>query len=294
MSKRNTNNSAINTKLRTSFVITIVSISLVLFLLGLEGLIILNANKLSEYVKENLGFTVFLKDDVKEVEMLRLQKYLDAIPEVKSTLFISKDEAAEILIKDLGEDFVSFLGYNPLAASIDVKFHAADATPVTFSKIEKELLGFPQVKEVNYKESLIHLVNEKIYQISIILLVFSLVLFSISIVLINNTIRLMVYSKRFLIKTMKLVGATNNFIRTPFVLKGALNGLLSALVSIVFLTICIYFLRNYLKDFAGNIDIELLGILFLSVILIGMFITSITTFFAVSKYLKLKSDRLYL
>lgn len=287
-------NSAVKTKLRTSFIITIFSISLVLFLLGIEGLIVLNANKLSRYVKENIGFTVFLNDNIKEVEMHRIQKFLDAIPEIKSTEFISKEAAAKQLSAELGEDFISFLGYNPLPASIDVKFYADFATPESFAKIEKELLQFEQVKEVNYKESLIHLVNEKIYQITLFLSAFSIILFAISVVLINNTVRLSVYSKRFLIKTMKLVGATNSFIRTPFFLRSAVHGIISALLASSYLFFLIYYFQNFVKDFAGNIDIELIGILFLSVIIIGMLITSITTFFAVNKYLKIKSDDLYI
>lgn len=291
---RNSDNKTVKTKLRTSFVITIVSISLVLFLLGLEGFLVLNANKLSEYVKENLGLTVFLNDNTKEVEMRRLQKYLDAVPEVKSTEFVSKEEAAEQLTEDLGEDFLSFLGYNPLSASIDVKFHAAYANPQTFAKIEKELLEFPQVSEVHYIESLVHKVNEKLYKISIFLLAFSVILFAISIVLINNTIRLTIYSKRFIINTMKLVGATNNFIRTPFVLKSSIHGIYSALLSLVYMLVVIHFFQNFIKDFAGNIDIELIGILFLSIIVVGMILTAVTTFFAVNKYLKIKSDDLYI
>lgn len=287
-------NSAVKTKLRTSFIITIFSISLVLFLLGIEGLIVLNANKLSRYVKENIGFTVFLNDNIKEVEMHRIQKFLDAIPEIKSTEFISKEAAAKQLSDELGEDFISFLGYNPLPASIDVKFYADFATPESFAKIEKELLQFEQVKEVNYKESLIHLVNEKIYQITLFLSAFSIILFAISVVLINNTVRLSVYSKRFLIKTMKLVGATNSFIRTPFFLRSAVHGIISALLASSYLFFLIYYFQNFVKDFAGNIDIELIGILFLSVIIVGMLITSITTFFAVNKYLKIKSDDLYI
>ncbi|MFC2087481.1 cell division protein FtsX, partial [Bacteroidota bacterium] len=211
-------------RLRTSYLTTIVSISLVLFLLGIMGLLLMNAKRLSDYVKENIGFTLFLNDGVKEADIIRVQKILDASGYVKETEFISKERAAQILQEDLGEDFIEFLGYNPLSASIDVKLFARYANPDSLAKIENEFKRFPIVNEIYYQENLLHLVNENVSKISIAILLFSGLLLLISLTLINNTIRLSVYSKRFIINTMQLVGATGAFIRRPFLLKAALHG----------------------------------------------------------------------
>jgi len=280
-------------KLRSSFITTIISISLVLFLLGLSGLLILNSKKLSDYVKENIGFSVILKENVKEVDIIRLQKDLDATHYVKSTKYITKDEAAEDLKKELGEDFVEFLGFNPLLHSIDVKFYADYANTDSIAVIEKELTEYPQIKEVFYQKTLVHLVNENVKKISLIILIFSGILFFISFTLINNTIRLSVYSKRFIINTMQLIGATKSFIRWPFLLRSILHGIIGAFIAIGMLVAIIYFAQKELKEVVNFQDIELVGILFLLVILLGILITWVSTFFAVNKYLRLKTNDLY-
>ena len=179
-------------QLRSSYLTTIISISLVLFVIGLVGLLILNAHKISRHVKENISVTVFLKNDVKEVDMIKLQKSLDASVFVKSTDFISKEQAAQELKDELGEDFVSFLGYNPLLPSIEVKLKAEYANADSIAKIEQRLVKYSQVKEVSYQKSLIEAVNQNIKKISLVLLVFCGLLFIISLSLINNTIRLSV------------------------------------------------------------------------------------------------------
>lgn len=287
-------NKALKYKLRTSFITTIISVSLVLLLLGLVGMLLLNAQRLSNYVKENIGITIFLKDNVREVDMHRLQKELDAMDIVKSTLFVTKDEAALELQQDLGENFIDFLGYNPLPSSINVKMYAEYATAENFQKFEEQIVKYDEVKEVYYHKSLIHLVNENIRKITAGLLGLSFLLFIISFVLINNTIRLSVYSKRFLIRTMQLVGATKGFIRTPFILKSAGQGILSAVISLIMLSGIIYTIKNEFIDIAGDIAYELIGILFIIVIILGAIISSIATFFAVNKYLRIKSDDLYI
>ncbi len=280
-------------KLRSSFITTTISISLVLFLLGLTALLILNSKKLSDYVKENIGFSVILKEDVKEVDIIKLQKDLDATHYVKSTKYVTKEEAAEELKKELGEDFVDFLGYNPLLSSIDVKFYADYANSDSIAVIEKDLAEYPQIKEVFYQKSLIHLVNENVKKISFIILIFSGILFIISFALINNTIRLSVYSKRFLINTMQLIGATKSFIRWPFMLRSILHGIIGAILAIGMLIIIIYTAQKELKGIVSFQDIDIIGILFLFVIVLGIIITWISTFFAVNKYLRLKTNELY-
>jgi len=287
-------NKSITFRLRTSFITSIISISLVLFLLGILGFIALNANTLSRYVKENLGFSIFLKDSVKTVDMQKFQKDIGVMSGVKATRFISKEEAAQTLKNDLGEDFISFIGYNPLPATIDVKFYSEFTEPDSLAKFEKVILQYPIVREVTYQKSLLNVVNENLKSISFILMCFISLMLVICIALINNTIRLTVYSKRFTIKSMQLVGATRGFISGPFVLKGTINGLIGAFVALSILSGIIFYLQNDFKKIASYVDFELLGILYLSVIFLGILITSISTYFAVNKYINIKTDNLYI
>jgi cell division transport system permease protein len=280
-------------KLRSSYATTIISISLVLFLLGIIGFLYLNANRLSVYVKENLGFTILINDNAREAEVVRLQKVLNAAAYVRVAEYINKEQAAELLKDELGEDFVEFLGYNPLLASIEVKLAADWANPDSMALIEAQINSFPQVKEVYYQKNLLDAIHENVKKITIVLAIFSLLLLFIAIALINNTIRLSVYSRRFLINTMQLVGATQGFIRKPFLLKSVLHGLAGSTVAIVLLSIFIYGLSNEMDGVIGFSNIFLIALLFLIVIGIGIFITLISTFFAVNKYLRLKTDQLY-
>ncbi len=278
-------------RLRSSYVTTIVSISLVMFMLGVMGLLLLNANRISSYVKENIGFTIVLKDNVKEIDSKRLQKELDLKPYVKSTEFITREQAAQELSSQLGEDFVQFLGYNPLFEAIDVKFYANYTNMDSIPYIEQSLLTYPEVKEILYQKSLVHTVNENVRKIGFILFVLSAVLFLISVALINNTIRLSIYSKRFLINTMKLVGATENFIIKPFLLRGALHGAMGGVLSIVLLAIL-----NWLtmSDFEGILSINSIIILYVIILFVGAFISTLSTYLAVNKFLKMKPDELHL
>lgn len=286
-------NTAAKRKLRSSYVTTVISISLVLFLLGIIGLLFLNTHRLSTYVKENLGFTVLVNDNSREAEVQRLQKILNASEFVREANYVSKDEAAEIMQEELGEDFVDFLGYNPLLSSIEVKVFAEYANPDSMAVIENQVLNFPQVKEVYYQKNLLHAVNDNIEKISLVLGGFTILLLVIAIALINNTIRLSVYSRRFLIKTMQLVGATRGFIRKPFLATGILNGLAGATIAIILLSLLIYGLSNELQGMIGFGNIALVGILFAIVVVLGILITFISTFLAVNKYLRLKADDLY-
>lgn len=280
-------------QLKTSYFTTIISISLVLFLIGLIGLLVLNAQKLSDYIKENFSVDVILYDNLKEVDMIRVQKDIETAQFVKDTRFISKEDAAQEMQNELGEDFVEFLGYNPLLASIEVYLHSKFAHPDSMSFIAKELEAYPQVKEVFYQKSLIHQINENIRKISLIILVFTSLLMIISTVLINNTIRLSVYSKRFLINSMKLVGATKQFIRSPFLLKSALQGIYGSLIAILLLLGIMYMAQKEMREFVLLFDIKLYSILFAGVIAIGIIITTVSTYFAVNRYLRIDKDQLY-
>lgn len=280
-------------RLRSSYVTSILSVSLVLFMIGLLGLLILNAKKLSDYVKENIGFSVILNEDVKEAEIIRLQKNLDAARYVKSTRYITKEKAAREMEELLGEDFINFLGYNPLLASIEVQLFAPYANNDSIKVIEEELKEISQIKEVFYQKSLIHLVNENVKKITIIILSFSSLLLLISLTLINNTIRLSVFARRFIIKTMELVGATRNFIRKPFLYKSILHGFYAAILANFLLALVIYFGQQQFMDIFSILDFQTIGFLFLFVLFVGISLNWLSTFFAVNKFLKMHIDRLY-
>jgi len=281
------------TKLRSSYLTLVVSVSLVLFLLGVLGLVLINAKELSDYFRESLSFSVMLNDDAKEADIRMLQKDLDAKLYVKSTEYVSKEEAAAKMKEDLGEDFINFLGDNPLPPSIDVYLYAKYTSPDSVAKIEKYVLEYPFVKEVYYQESLLFLINENVRKISFFLLVISSFLFLIALTIINNTIRLSVYSKRFLIRTMQIVGATRSFIRRPFLIQSAFHGLMAALLAMGLLMGLLYLIeKEFLLMFTFE-STNLLILLGVSLILFGVLINIISTFFSVNRYLSISEDKLY-
>lgn len=280
-------------RLRSSYFTAIISISLVLFMLGLLGMMLLQAKRASDYVRENIGFSVILKDEVKEADILKFQKSLKLTEYVKRTEYIDKEKAAKELTQDLGEDFVDFLGYNPLLASIEVRLNSAYANPDSLSWIEADLMKNPAIKEVFYQKDLVALVSENIKKISIVLLIFSLLLLVIAITLINNSIRLALHSKRFIIKTMELVGATPSFIRRPFVIRGIINGIIGASLAILLLVGVLYYIKKVFPELFVSQDVEMVVSLFGMVLLLGILITWISTSLAVHRYLRMKTDKLY-
>lgn len=280
-------------QLRSSYFTTLISITLVLFMLGLLGLIILHANKISNHVKENIGFSITMNNNIKKGDIVRLQKTLDVSSFVKNTKYITKEEAADELKKELGEDFIGFLGYNPLLPSIDVKLNAQYANSDSLKKIEQRLLQNSKIKKIYYQESLIDLINNNIKKISFALLGFSILLLLIALALINNTIRLSVYSKRFTIKTMQLVGATKNFIRRPFIVQGIIQGLLGSFISILLLSGLMFFADKELPELINIHDYRIYGLLSMGIISIGIILSWISTYFAVNKYLKMDDDKLF-
>ncbi len=280
-------------RLRSSYLTTIISISLVLFMLGMLGLIILNAQQISNHVKENIGFSIILNKDVKQQEVKHIKDLLDTEPFVKQTDFIDPDEAAEEFQEALGEEFVKFIGENPLLPSIDVKLNAAYANPDSLANIEANLLENTKIKEVFYQADLVDAVNTNMKKISFYLLGFSVLLLIIAMALINNTIRLSIYSKRFLIKTMQLVGARHSFIRRPFVMQGIGNGIVAAFIAIGLIVTFLYYLQQQFPELIDFKNIELYGALFLVVIILGIIISWISTNLAVRKYLRIESGDLY-
>lgn len=280
-------------KLRSSYLTKIISVSLVLFIVGVVGLLLLNARKLSRHVKENIGFTIVLKDNIKEVDMIRLQKRLDASKYVKTTEYITKEQAAENWKKELGEDFIDFLGYNPLLPSIDVRLFAEYANTDSLNIIETELKNQKQIKEIAYERDLVKIVNKNIRKISLVLLAFSGMLFLISLSLINNTVRLSVYAHRFIIKTMQLVGATKSFVRTPFIAKSLLHTIYSVFITYLMLGGVIYLINKELPELSLLNDIDTIAILYVGILFLGTIIVWVSTWFAVNRYLRLKSNELY-
>jgi cell division transport system permease protein len=280
-------------KIINSYVTTTISITLLLFLLGLISLMYLTSDKISNYVKENISFTVFIKDDAKEADILKLQKLIDAKPYVKSTLYITKDMAADQLKKDLGESFLELLTENPLPPSIEVKYKAEYAVPDSIDKIAKDISKYPIVDEMYYQKDLIYLVHKNLNTIGFFIMILSLFLLIIAIALINNTIRLLVYSKRFLIKSMQLIGATNGFIKVPFIIKAVYQGFISSILAILLLSTLIFYLQNNLSDIINFYEPKILGITFGFILISGLLITFLSSFFAVNKYLRLKISDLY-
>jgi len=280
-------------RIHTSYITTVISITLVLFMMGVLGLLILHAKNLSDYVKENIGFSIMIRENIKEGGILEFQKKLDAQPYVKSTEYIPKDRAAVELKKELGEDFIGFLGYNPLLPTIDLRLKAEYANLPSVVQIEKKLLANPEVKEVFYQKSLVEMVNQNIERISLVLLGFSLALLIISIALINNTIRLSVYSKRFIIRSMQLVGATEGFIQKPFIIRGIVNGIISSVLAIGLLMMVVYFAIEEVPELLQIENLMMYIILVGSTLVLGIMISWFSTYFAVRRFLRMKTDSLY-
>lgn len=280
-------------RLRSSYFTSTVSITLLLILLGSIGLLLLNTKRISDYVRENIIFKVILKDNIREVDIFQIQKALDAKNYVKETVYIPKEKAAIELQEELGEDFIEHIGHNPLLPSIEVKFLASYANNDSIAVIENDLKEFNQIKEVYYQKNLIHTVNENVKKISLVVLIFSSFLLLIAIALINNTIRLAIYSKRFIIRTMQLVGATAGYIRRPFLYRSILQGIVGALIAMAVLIGLIYLLQNEMSDIIRLNNTNILVLLFIIVLFLGIIINWLSTYTAVSKYLRIKTDKLY-
>ena len=278
-----------------SYFMSLMSIALVLFLLGVFALLMMHAQKLSNHLKENIGFEIVMNSNVKEANILKLQKELDAMPAVKSTEYITKEEAIRRLSEDLGEDFLQWLGNeeNPLLPSIDVRFNAAWANNDSIAAIQARLLKNPNVKEIYYQKSLVGLINQNVNRIGIGLMVASVILLIIAITLIRNTIRLSIYSKRFLVRSMQLVGATPAYIRRPFIRSGILQGFFGALVADAFLALLLYGLTNRLPELFIIQDYTIVIGVFVAIIALGMLLGGLSTRFALRKYLNADVDRLY-
>ncbi|MEC8853551.1 MAG: permease-like cell division protein FtsX [Bacteroidota bacterium] len=272
----------------------VISMSLVLFVLGILGFLLINANRLSNHVKQNIGFSVMIKEGVKDVDIMQLQKLIDSKAYSLESDWVTKEDAAKGLQEQLGEDFIAFLGYNPLLESIDIKLKASYANPDSLLILQQQLTTNDLIHEVFYQKDLVEKINENIRKMSIFLLSFCILLFILSFTLINNTIRLTVYSKRFLIRTMKLVGATNKFIKGPCLSDSIYNGIYSSLVAICMLLTVFQLLQSDMPDFLNIQDFKSMGIIFACIFVAGILFTWLSTFFALRKYLRIKESEIYL
>jgi cell division transport system permease protein len=280
-------------RLISSYFSVVISISLVLFLLGLLGLLVLNTKKVADHFKEKIALSVYLKDTAKQVEIDQLQQSLALAEYTKSATFVSKEQAAEEHSATIGENFMEFLGYNPLQNSIDVYLLADFVSPTKLEEIQNEIMTKDFVDEVIYDKPLIVLLNDNIKKISLWVLVISAIFLFIAVLLINSSIRLSVYAKRFTIKTMQMVGATKGFIRRPFILKSIKLGILGSVVAIFGMFLVLFYLDKYFPQMQFLQDKFLIGSLFMFILLMGIFISWISTFFATQRFLNLRTDELY-
>ena len=275
------------------FITSSISTTLVLLLLGLVVFFVLTAHNMSVYVRENISFSVLISDDMKEADILKLQKKLNQEPFVKQSEYISKKQALKEQTEAMGTDPEEFLGYNPFTASLEIKLHSDYANSDSIAKIEKMIKKNSNIQDVLYRKELIDAVNENIRNISLVLLALAVVLPFIAFALINNTIRLAIYSKRFLIHTMKLVGASWSFIRGPFLRKNVWSGVLAGMLADAILMGTAYWAVTYEQELIQVITPEVMLIVCGSVLVFGIVITWLCAYISMNKYLRMKANTLY-
>ena len=280
-------------KLISSYFSVVISIALVLFLLGCLGILVINAKKISDNFKENVVMNVYLTDEVKEVEIKQLQKSLALADYTKKVTYVTKEEAAESMKAEFGEDFLNDVGYNPLSNSLDIYFNADFVTADKLESISEDLSTRSYVNDVQYEKDLVLLMNNNVKKITFWTLIVCGVFTLIAVLLINSSIRLAVYSKRFIIKTMQMVGATKQFIRKPFILKNIQLGIIGALFALSGMVLVLYYLNKTFPELQFLQNQLLLGVLFIGILLLGTLITLFSTFIATQRFLNLKTDQLY-
>ena len=271
----------------------VISITLVLFFVGILGLFLLNTKSLASHFKEQIVMTVYLKDSAKDIEITQMQKKIQLNSSTKRVQFKSKEQAAEEYARDIGEDFVEFLGFNPLLNSIDIYFNAAYVNALSLNQTKTEIEISDFVAEVVYDQPLITLLEKNIERISFVLLISTALFVVIALLLINSSIRLSIYSKRFVIKTMQLVGATKSFIRRPFILSHLSLGIISSFLALTALNFLLWEVNKRFPEIEIMQQTSELMIVFGSVLILGISITGVSTFFATQRYLNLKTDDVY-
>ncbi|WP_350286390.1 permease-like cell division protein FtsX [uncultured Croceitalea sp.] len=280
-------------RLISSYFSVVLSIALVLFLLGILGMLVLNTKKLGDHFKEQITISVFLKDNAKPVEVDQLQKSLALAEYTKTATYVSKEDAAEQYSEDIGENFQEFLGYNPLKNSVDVNLKADFVSPEQIEEIATSLAAKTYVDEVSYDKPLISLLNDNVKRLSLWILIASAVFTFIAFLLINSSIRLSIYSKRFIIKTMQMVGATKKFIRKPFIATNIKLGFFGSLIALLALAGVLYYVNTNFPELNLFEDFTVLALLFVGVLALGILISYISTYFATQRFLNLRTDDLY-
>jgi cell division transport system permease protein len=280
-------------RLISSYFSVVLSIALVLFLLGILGLLVLNAKSVSDNFKEQVILTIYLEDTSKEVEIKQLEKSLAFSNYVKQTKFISKESAADFMKLEYGEDFLDDVGYNPLKNSIEVNLKADFVTARRLDSIAESTLKKNFVEDITYDKDLVSLMNSNVKRLSLWILIISGIFAGIAVLLINSSIRLSVNSKRFSIKTMQMVGATKKFIRKPFIWRSIRLGIIGSLLALIGMGVVLYYVDKSFPEFELVQNQLSIGALFGCVFLIGVLITWWSTFFATQRFLNLKTDQLY-
>lgn len=278
---------------RTSSVSTVIGVTLVLVTLGIQGFVMLNAKALEKYFKENVRVELFLKRDLKETDVMRFRKELDTENYTLETRYVTAEEAAEQLKQDLGEDFLNVLGSNPLLPSVELRVNAAYAQRDSLKWIVEHLRQDQRVEEVSYNAAVVENMDTSMMKFNIGGLIFFALLLFVAVALINNTIRLAIYSKRFLIRTMHLVGATAWFIKKPFLMSGIWQGLLAAVLALGIILGGLWTGVRYAPDLLALTDVMSLAILFAGLVVLGLLISFVSTWFAVRRYLRMNSEDLH-
>ncbi|WP_027076901.1 cell division protein FtsX [Maribacter antarcticus] len=280
-------------KLISSYFSVVLSIALVLFLLGILGLLVLNTKKMADRSKEQITISIFLKENAKEIEIEQLQKTLTLADYAKSALYVSKEEAAKKHSEAIGEDFVDYLGYNPLKNSIDVNLKADFVTEEKVTEIANTLAEKSYVDEVSYDKILVGMVAKSVEKIGFWILTASAIFTLIAVLLINSSIRLSIYSKRFVIKTMQMVGATKTFIRKPFIWQNIKLGMLGALLALIAIAGVLYYVNTNFQDLGLLDEPYIIISLLVGVFVLGILISLTSTYFATQRFLNLRTDELY-
>lgn len=287
------NEPKIKKKRKVSYLPSIISIAMVLFMLGLFGIMLINGNKLQQYLKENFQLTVFFKDEVPEADIQRIMTAMQQQEYTKRAVYVSKEQAAQQFSREIGQDFVGFLGFNPLLPSIELFLKSSYTSANQLKTVDIELRRNPEVQEVVYQQNILDEINKNVGTIGTVLITLSIIFLIISITLINNTIRLNLYARRFIIKSMQMVGATHWFIIKPFMVKSILHGLYGGIIASLLLLGVLSALPNWIGGIEALYDNTQFAILFVVVILVGIIISMISSAISTNHYLKLKIDDLY-
>jgi len=280
-------------RLISSYFSVVLSVFLVLFLLGILGFFIINSQKLANDFKEKIAMTIFFKNEANDSILKGFGKELKVAPYAKSSVFVSKEAAAKQHTDIIGEDFMTFLGENPLQNSYDIHLKAAYVEKDSIAKIEKQLRANPMVSDIVYDKQLVNMVNDNIKKVSMWILIISGFLTFIAVLLINSSLRLSIHSNRFIIKTMQMVGATKSFIRKPFVMRSIRLGMLGAALAILALLGVLAYVETSFPDLGILNDKILIAVVLLAVLGFGILITWLSTYFATQRFLNLRTDDLY-